>query len=243
VLVLLLTQPNAVVPAHRLIDELWGETAPASAANMVQGTISHLRKALGRDAIATRGAGYVLRVAPGSLDLDHFERLAEEGCIALDDGRFDVAAAALAEALDLWRGTALGDLADEPAIGLVAGRLEDMRMLVTERLLEAELGRGRHAEALATLQELVHRHPLRERIHGLLMLALYRSGRQAEALEAYRVARATLVDQLGIEPGPYLKDLERRMLRQDAELLGTERQEPRCVRSSWPQSRPDRPTR
>jgi DNA-binding SARP family transcriptional activator len=210
VLVLLLTQANAVVPADRIIDELWGDDPPASAVNLVQGAVSHLRKMLGTDAIATRGAGYALRVQPDALDLHRFERLAEEGSVALEDGHFDHAATALGNALALWRGPALADLADEAFVQPVAARLEDLRLLVVERRLEAELGRGRHADVLADIQRLAREHPLRERVHGLLMLAFYRCGRQAEALEAYRSARARLVEEPGISPGPALQELEAR---------------------------------
>jgi DNA-binding SARP family transcriptional activator len=219
VLVLLLTQANAVVPAQRLIDELWGDDPPASAPNLIQGAVSHLRKALGKDAIATQGAGYALRVEPQTLDLHRFERLAEEGSLALEDGHFDQAAAALGDALALWRGPALADLVDEDFAQPVAARLEELRLLVVERRLEAELARGRHADVLGEIQRLAREHPLREQVHGLLMLALYRCGRQAEALEAYRSARAGLVEELGISPGPALQELEGRILRQDPELL------------------------
>jgi DNA-binding SARP family transcriptional activator len=219
VLVLLLTQANAVVPAQRLIDELWGDDPPASAPNLIQGAVSHLRKALGKDAIATQGAGYALRVEPQTLDLHRFERLAEEGSLALEDGHFDQAAAALGDALALWRGPALADLVDEDFAQPVAARLEELRLLVVERRLEAELARGRHADVLGEIQGLAREHPLREQVHGLLMLALYRCGRQAEALEAYRSARAGLVEELGISPGPALQELEGRILRQDPELL------------------------
>jgi DNA-binding SARP family transcriptional activator len=219
VLVLLLTQANAVVPAQRLIDELWGEDPPASAQNLIQGAVSHLRKALGKDTIATQGSGYALRVDPQALDLHRFERLAEEGSLALEDGHFDQAAAALGEALALWRGPALADLVDEDFAQPVAARLEELRLLVLERRLEAELARGRHADVLGEIQGLAREHPLREPVHGLLMLALYRCGRQAEALEAYRSARSGLVEELGISPGPALQELEGRILRQDPELL------------------------
>ena len=216
---LLLTQANAVVPAHQIVDELWGDAPPASAVNLVQGAVSALRKVLGREAIATRGSGYALRVTPEALDLQRFERLAQEGSLALDDGRLDDAARALGEALSLWRGPALADLADELLVQTVASRLDELRLLALERHLEAELRLGRHADVLPGIRALVGDHPLRERLHGLLMLALYRCGRQADALEAYRSARATLVEELGISPGPALQELEGRILRQDPDLL------------------------
>ena len=218
-LVLLLTQANAVVPAHQIVDELWGDAPPASSVNLVQGAVSALRKVLGREAIATRGSGYALRVTPDALDLQRFERLAQEGSLALDDGRLDDAARALGEALSLWRGPALADLADERLVQTVASRLDELRLLALERHLEAELRLGRHADVLPGIRALVGDHPLRERLHGLLMLALYRCGRQADALEAYRSARATLVEELGISPGPALQELEGRILRQDPDLL------------------------
>ena len=226
-LVLLLAQANAVVPVHRLIDEIWGDAPPASAANLVQGAVSHLRKVLGRDAIVTRGPGYVVTVAPNALDLHRFERRAEEGSLALEQGHFEEAAAALAAALDLWFGPALADLNEEPCVQPIAARLDELRLLASERWLEAELGRGRHADVLPDLRDLVSEHPLRERAHALLMQALYRSGRQAEALEAYRAARASLVDALGIEPGPGLQELHDRMLQQDPALVASVPQGPR----------------
>jgi DNA-binding SARP family transcriptional activator len=218
-LVLLLAQANTVVPVHRLIDEIWGDAPPASAANLVQGAISHLRKVLGKDSIVTRGHGYAVQVGPDALDLHVFERRAQEGSLELERGDFEQAAATLAAAVDLWSGSALADLDGEPCVEAVAGRLEDLRLLVTERRLEAELGRGRHADVLGELRELVRDHPLRESCHALLMRALYGAGHQAEALEAYRSARESLVEELGIEPGPALQELHGRMLRQDPTLL------------------------
>ena len=218
-LVLLLAHANQVVPSTRLIDELWGDDPAPSAANMLQGAVSQLRKALGKDAIETRGAGYAVRVEPERLDVHVFERLADAGSAALERRRYDEAAATLAEALGLWRGESLADLSGEPAIDQVGRRLEELRLTATERLLDAELGRGRHADVLPDIQALAREEPLRERPHGLLMLALYRCGRQAEALEAYRATRARLVEELGIEPGPALQELEQQILRQDAALI------------------------
>lgn len=217
-LALMLCHPGTVVPASRLMDGLWGEDPPASAANLVQGYVSGLRKALGRDAIETRGSGYVIRVAPDALDLQQFERLAHEGSSALERGDAARAAGSLSEALGLWRGPALADLADEPALGAVIARLEELRVLALERRAEAELVLGRHVDVVAALEELVAAHPLRERPRGLLMTALYRSGRQAEALEAYRNARAMLVGELGIEPSRWLTELHAAILRQDVDL-------------------------
>jgi DNA-binding SARP family transcriptional activator len=217
-LALLLGRPNLAVPAARLVDALWGDDPPGSAANQVQGYVSGLRKALGKEAIETRGAGYVLRVAPRALDLQVFEELADEGSRALERGEPDTASSALGRALALWRGPALADLADEPELDRVAGRLDELRVLALERRVEAELALGRHADVVGELEELIAEHPLRERPRGLLMTALARSGRQAEALEAFRQARATLVDELGIEPSGWLCALHSAILRQDPAL-------------------------
>ena len=218
VLVVLLTQAGTVVPGSRIVDAVWGDEAPASAANLVQRSISKLRKGLGRAAIETRGAGYMVRVEPDALDLHVFERLARAGSAALHDGHFDRAAGLLREALALWSGAALADLADQPFLEHEAARLEEMRLLALERALDADLALGRHADALAEAEALVRAHPLREWPRELVMRALYGSGRQAEALEAYRRARATFVEELGIEPGPALRELEQAILRQDQSL-------------------------
>jgi DNA-binding SARP family transcriptional activator len=218
VLVYLLAHANVVVPISRLVDELWGDDPPASAVNVLQSYVSQLRKALGRDAIETSGKGYLARVRTDALDLIRFERSAHAGSLAVAEGRFDDASAALANALALWRGPALADLLDEPAVAPVAARLEELRLLALERRIEAEIGRGRHAEIAAEAGDLARAHPLRERPRWLHMMALYRSGRQAEALDSYRRARAYLADELGLEPGPALQELERAILRQDPSL-------------------------
>jgi DNA-binding SARP family transcriptional activator len=217
-LAVLLGQANTLVPSGRLVDQLWPEGPPSSAQNLIQGYVSGLRKALGKEAIETRGSGYVVRVEKDCLDLSVFERLAHDGSTALEHGRADEAARLLTEALDLWRGPALSDLGDEHFVAPIATRLDELRVLARERRLEAELEIGKHADAVAEIESLVAEHPLRERPRGLLMLALYRSGRQAEALDTYRRARATLVDELGIEPGSWLRDLEAAILRQDPAL-------------------------
>ena len=222
VLVALLTRANAVVPASRVIDDLWEDDPPPSAANLVQGYVSHLRKALGKAVIETRGAGYIMRIDADELDLSRFEGLAEAGSRALAAGRAREAVDRFGEALGLWRGPALADLAGEPFLQPVAARLEELRVLALERRIEADLGCGRHAEALADVRRLVGDHPFRERARWLEMLALYRSGRQAEALDAYRDARSRLVGELGIEPGPMLQELERAILRHDPALAGSD---------------------
>jgi DNA-binding SARP family transcriptional activator len=214
VLAVLLTHANEVVPASRLIDDVWGENPPETAANVLQGYVSGLRKVLGSHAIVTRSRGYEISLERDSLDLHRFERmlsLAEEA---------DAAAAAetLRDALALWRGPPLADLRDEAFARIVATRLEELRLVAVERRIAADLELHRHAELVGELEALVTEHPLRERLRGLLMLALYRSGRQADALGAYRAARRILVDELGIEPGPALQELHQAILRQDPEL-------------------------
>lgn len=206
-LALLLTRPNEVVSTDRLIDELWGAEAPRTALNTVQYYVSQLRKLLGAERIVTRPPGYAIRVERGELDLERFELLLERGD-----------AEALREALALWRGPALADFVYERFAREAIVRLEELRLVAHERRVEADLERGRGAELVAELEQLIAVHPLRERLRGQLMLALYRSGRQAEALAVYQDTRTTLVEELGIEPGPPLQELERAILRQDPAL-------------------------
>jgi DNA-binding SARP family transcriptional activator len=213
----LVIHANSVVPVARVIDGLWPDDPPGSAANLVQGYVSGLRKVLGKGAIETRGAGYVLRAQSDAVDLQRFERLVHDGSRAFEYGRSAEASDVLGAALALWRGPALADL-DEPGLDTVVARLEEIRVLALERRIEADLALGRAAEVVAEIEELVTRHPLQERPRGLLMLALYRSGRQAEALDAYRLARAMFVDELGIEPGAWLSELHSSMLRHDKSL-------------------------
>ena len=218
VLACLLAAANKTVPASRLVDELWAGDPPVTAMNVLQSYVSQLRKALGKDAIETRGSGYAARVGREELDLVRFERSAHHGSSLLAEGRPEEAARALAEALALWRGPALADLADEPAVAPIAARLDELHLLALERRIEADLACGRDGEVAAEAGDLARSHPLRERPRWLHMLALYRAGRQAEALDAYRDARAVLVEQLGIEPGEALQELERAILRHDPAL-------------------------
>lgn len=206
-LALLLTRANEVVSTDHLIDELWGIRPPKQALNTVQYYVSQLRKTLGADRIVTRAPGYMIRVEPDELDLARFEQLSEDG-----------SAESLHAALELWRGPALADLAYESFAQNEASRLEELRLVVQERRIDADLEGGRTAELVTELERLIVEHPLRERLRGQLMLALYRSGRQAEALAAYQAARSALVEELGIEPGPELQKLERAMLQQDPDL-------------------------
>ena len=217
-LAVLLVHANEVVPVARLVDEVWGEDPPVTAENVLQTYVSQLRKVLGRDAIATRGRGYVAVVAEGRLDLRVFERRASAGARALADGRLDIAAMEFRGALELWRGPALADLADEPCARTVAARLDELRLVALERAIDADLACGRDAELIAELEALTAQHPLHERFRAQQMVALYRCGRQADALEAFQRARRTLVTELGIEPGAALRDAQRAILEQDPAL-------------------------
>jgi class 3 adenylate cyclase/DNA-binding winged helix-turn-helix (wHTH) protein len=221
-LALLLLNANQVVSSNRLIDELWGETPPESGATALQVRLSQLRKALQGGStngalVVTQSPGYVLRIDPERVDAHRFERLVTEArALAADRGPAR-AAAILREALGLWRGPALADLAHEPFARGEIARLEELRLVALEERLEADLALG-HADVVAELEALVGAHPFRERLRAQLMLALYRSGRQADALAVYRDARHALVEELGIEPGQDLRQLEQAILQQDPAL-------------------------
>lgn len=217
-LALLLAYAPETISAPRLIDELWPEQPPTTASNTLQGFISDLRKVLGRDAIQTRGSGYALVLSEGDLDLRRFEELAVSGSQLFVDHQPRAAARVLRDALALWRGPALADLADEPAVQALAARLDERRLTVLAGRLDADLACGLHDQIVAELRGLVEQHPVREGLRGQLMLALYRCGRQSEALQTYRAGRRVLVDTLGIEPSRPLQELERAILRQDPEL-------------------------
>jgi DNA-binding SARP family transcriptional activator/ABC-type branched-subunit amino acid transport system substrate-binding protein len=218
VLAILLLHRGEVVSTDRLIDELWEERPPATATKTVQVYVSNLRKALGDGLLVTQGRGYLLRTSPGQLDLDRFDALVAEARQALRDGRARDGSDGLREALTLWRGRALEDFAyDRFAQGATA-QLEEQRLAALEDRIDADLALGEHAALVAELESLVREHPLRERLHLQLMLALYRCGRQADALEHYQSARRALIDELGIEPGPALRELERSILAQDPSL-------------------------
>jgi ABC-type transport system substrate-binding protein/DNA-binding SARP family transcriptional activator len=204
VLALLALNANDVVSRDRLIDGVWGERPPANPSQALDTYVSRLRKALGPDRINRRSGGYSLRVERGELDIDRFEELASAR-------RYD-------EALALWRGPALGDLLFEPFAQHVAEGLEERRLVVVEEHVDAALGRGEGAELVPALEELVRDHPFRERLLGQLMLALYRAGRQAAALDAYRTTKRRLAEELGLDPGPKLQELERRILAHDPAL-------------------------
>jgi len=212
-------EPGRVVSVDRLVDNLWPGEPPDTAAHAVQVYVSQLRTALGAAAITTRGSGYALELDPECVDVHRFARLADDGGAALHAGDFATAGTLLRDALALSHGPALADFLYEPFAQVEISRLEDVRLVALEDRIEADLALGRHAELVSELETLVDAQPLRERPRAQLMLALYRSGRQADALAAYRRARDTLVEELGIEPGPALKALEAAILRQDEALL------------------------
>jgi DNA-binding SARP family transcriptional activator/DNA-binding beta-propeller fold protein YncE len=217
-LTVLLLRRNEVVPADRLIEELWSGDAPATAPKTLQLYVSQLRKLLPAETLATRAAGYVLNVGPDEVDADEFEELLARGREALEAGEPERAAVTLRRALALWRGAPLADFTyDEFARGEIE-RLEELRLEALEERIDADLARGRHANVVGELEALVREHPLRERLCAQLMLALYRCGRQADALAVFRDARRRLQDQLGIDPGPELRKLEGAILRQDEGL-------------------------
>ena len=219
VLAILALRANHTVSADELIDGLWADRPPASAAKNLQSFVSQLRKALASDdaeaSILTRGRGYELRVAEEAVDALRFEQLVEEAAREPAGAGANGLAGA---ALELWRGAPLADVASEPFAGPEIGRLEELHLRAVELAIDAELAAGRHAEAIARLEALIAEEPLRERLHAQRMLALYRDGRQSEALDAYREARETLIEQIGVEPGPELKRLQEQILAQDPSL-------------------------
>jgi DNA-binding SARP family transcriptional activator len=220
VLALLLLRANETVARDVIVDELWRDEAPTTAGKVVQNCVSALRKELprGSETLRTVGGAYGLVVEPGELDRDRFERLLAEGRAALAAGDSADAAQRLRDALALFRGSPLSDFAYERFAQDEIKRLEELQVAALEDRIDADLALGRQAELVPELEALVHRHPLRERLRSQLMLALYRAGRQAEALEAYRDARRTLLAELGIEPGRMLHELERAILSHDPAL-------------------------
>src|SRR3954454_21014318 len=212
---ILLLHPNEVVSAERLIDELWGERPPPTAAKSVQVYVSQLRKQLRPDVgrgnggpLVTRPGGYELRVGPDEGDVARFELGLADGERALGGGEPARAASALREALALWRGPALSEFAYESFAQGEIARLAELRLVALEGRVEADLALGRQAQVVGELEAMVREHPLRERIRGQLMLALYRCGQQAAALEVYRDGRRRMVDELGLELGPALRELQ-----------------------------------
>jgi predicted ATPase/DNA-binding SARP family transcriptional activator len=234
-LALLLLNANEVVPRELAIDVLWNDRPPARAANALHVYVHGLRSVLGPDRIVLRGTGYAIRADTDELDLSRFERLLAQGQDALaadDPGR---AARRFEAALALWRGRPLADLSLDSVGEAVRGRLTELRLRALELHADAQLALERHEDVIPTLEALVVEHPLRDRFRAQLMLALYRDGRQAEALEAFRVTRKTLLDEVGLEPSPTLRELERAILRQDPSLRAVQRR--RGVRLPQPRTR------
>jgi DNA-binding SARP family transcriptional activator len=221
---LLLCHANRVVSRDQLIEELLGDQPPAAADRMLRVQVSRLRKALGdgngngEPRLLARPPGYLLRVEDGELDLHAFEQQVAAGRQALEDGDPARAAGLLQEAEALWRGRPLADLEFESIARLEVRRLETLRLQVVEDRIDAELAAGRHAPVCPELEQLVAEHPMRERLRGQLMIALYRCGRQADALETYRAGRSLLVEELAVELGPQLRKLQLAVLEQDTAL-------------------------
>ena len=216
VLALLLVAAGWVVPAERLAEELWDSCPPPGAAGTLRSYVSRLRRLLRPDAaLIARGGGYALAAEPGQLDASGFEQLVGAGRDMLERGEAAVAADRFRAALGLWRGRALADVAGVESLALEGARLEELRLGAVEGRIEADLELGLAAEVTGELEGLVAEHPFRERLWRLLVLALYRSQRQADALAAYRRARAMLAQELGIEPGEELRRLEQAVLRQE----------------------------
>ena len=209
---------GAVAPRDRLIDELWGDSPPPTADHALNVHLTGLRQRVPGDRIQTVGGGYRLRMDDIDLDLDRFERLVAQGDEALRAGDALRAAERLRSAMALWRGEPLEDLAGEGSLRAERARLDELRLVVFERAIDAQLAAGQHAEAIPQLQRAVATSPLREGATVRLMLALYRDGRQAEALEAYRRTRAVLDDELGVEPGPELERMQSAILGHDPAL-------------------------
>jgi DNA-binding SARP family transcriptional activator len=214
----LLLHPNEVVSPEQLADELWGERTPPSATKLIQTYIGKLRTALGSGLIETRPSGYLLRLDGEALDAARFQRLADEAKHLADAGEPLDAASRYCEALSLWRGPVLVDVSFESLARNEVRRLEEARMVALMDRIDCELVLGHGDELVPELQALVRRYPLRERLRAQLMLALYRSGRQVEALELYAQTHRMLRDELGLEPSPRLQELEREILRHDPKL-------------------------
>ncbi|HWQ00596.1 MAG TPA: BTAD domain-containing putative transcriptional regulator [Gaiellaceae bacterium] len=214
-LALLLLRAGEVVSADQVVEELWGASPPKTALGALRNYVSQLRKTLGVDVIETRGRGYVAHVDADRLDAKRFERLTAR---ARASDSTEACAAGLRTALDVWRGPALADLLYEPFAATEAARLDELRLAAREDLVDAELELGRRTDLIPEIEALVTEHPFRERLRGQLMLALYRAGRQGDALEAYGDARSTLIEELGLEPGSQLRELQRAILAQDPEL-------------------------
>ncbi|GAB2979744.1 AfsR/SARP family transcriptional regulator [Saccharothrix stipae] len=241
VLALLVIHAGRTVPTERLVDELWGERPPATATNTVQAYVLRLRKALGDqrgELLATRPGGYQLVADPGDIDVSAFERGVAEARQRLADREPARAAELLAAALALWRGPALADVPQTGLVAAEAARLERLRLMAVETHMATELRLGRHVDVVGELSRLVAEHPLAEALRGQLMLALYRSGRRADALETYRRGHAVLVEELGVEPTRELVDLYRAILDDDPELARDAQPEQMAVPGATPHQLP-----
>lgn len=229
ILSLMALYPGRVMPVPTLMEELWDTALPASALTTLQTYILQLRRKLGtamgpggpagvRDVLATRHGGYLLQIPEDSVDAYRYEKLAREGQAAFATGDNDVAAARFRAALDLWSGAPLVDVKAGPVLDIEVRRLRESRLVTVERRIDADLRLGRHAELIAELTDLTVRHPHHEGLHSQSMLALYRSGRQASALAAYRRLQRALVEELGVEPSPQLQRMHQAMLAVDPQL-------------------------
>lgn len=236
VLTLMLLSSGFIVPTRSLMTEVWGEHPPRSAATTLQTYILQLRRSLGtvldipaatiaKKVLITCESGYMLRTAGMNFDLPEYESLAQQGRFAFSNGDYAKAARIIDEALDLWRGSALVDVAAGRLIEAEILRLEESRLSLVELRVETKLRLGWHHEILSELTALVARHPLHEELHGKFMLALYRSGRRSQALEVFHQLRSTLIRELGLEPAPDLQRLQRRILTSDPELDTVSRRE------------------
>ena len=202
----------------RLIDELWGDRPPANPANALQAQVSHVRRLLGSDAVVRQGSAYRISVEPDDVDANRLERLIKRARAERQAGEVADAITTFQSALALVRGHPLAGLSDFEFAGRAAARLDEMVVAAHEDLVDCLLTVGHHAETVTILSELVRAHPARERLHGQLMLALYRCGRQSDALRAFQTARSTLIDEFGVEPGAALLALERAVLDRDPAL-------------------------
>ena len=214
VLAALLLEARRVVPTDQLVNVLWGAQPPKTAATSLHNLVSQLRKQLGPDTLVTQAPGYMLRVRPEQVDAHRFEQMLKSARLAAPDERHEL----LQQALALWRGPALADFAFDDFAQAEIRHLEELRVVALEARIDADLELGRHGDVVGELEALVAQHPLRETFRRQLMLALYRSGRQAEALDVYQDARARFVEELGIEPGPELRQLQAEILRHEAAL-------------------------
>jgi DNA-binding SARP family transcriptional activator/pimeloyl-ACP methyl ester carboxylesterase len=215
--------PGGVVPVDSLIDALWGDAPPSAARKTLQTYVWNLRQSLGTDLIATEPPGYALRIAPADVDVGQFRALVRDGEMAMNAGDPATASAVLGEAVALWRGEPFGGVAAHTGLAGVAVRLKEEYLSALETRISANLAAGRHTDLVGELEALVHEHPFRERLWGYLMVALYRCGRQADALATYRRARELLVEELGLEPGGELRRIEESILLQDESLAAPDR--------------------